>query len=100
MYLSKVKIRRLGQFKFPVEVEILFEDGEIIHESWDGQDLWKEYRYTRPAKLEKAAVDPDKKVAADINYLNNEKTSRQQRREDKKPGGGMLDMIKYALDPH
>jgi hypothetical protein len=99
MYLSKVKIRRLGQFRFPVEVEIVFEDGEIIRETWDGEELWKEYRYTRSAKLNKATVDPDNKTAADINYLNNEKTLRQQRREDKKPGGGTLDMIKYALDP-
>jgi hypothetical protein len=99
MYLSEVKIRRLGEFKLPVEVEVVFEDGEIVRESWDGQDLWKEYRYTRSARLRKATVDPGNKAAADINYLNNEKTLRQQRREDKKPGGGMLDMLKFALDP-
>ena len=98
-YLSRVKVRRLGDFKFPVEVEMVFEDGGVVRESWDGDALWKEYRYTGSSKLIKATVDPDEKAAADLNYKNNTKTVKQQRREDKKPGGGMLDMLKYALDP-
>jgi len=74
VYYSRVKVRRIGTFVFPVEVEITFDDGEIIRESWDGQETWTEYRYTKPAKLVSATVDPDHKITLDVNYTNNSRT--------------------------
>jgi len=74
VYLSVIKVRRVGTFVFPVEVEMIFDDGEIVRESWDGRDTWKEFRYTKPAKLVSATVDPDRKVALDVNYINNGRT--------------------------
>lgn len=78
IYYSGVNIRRLGEFKFPVEVEIVFDDGDVIHERWDGQELWKKLRYTRPAKLVSATVDPDFKIPLHVNYTNNSKTVKKQ----------------------
>jgi hypothetical protein len=74
IYYSRVKVRRIGTFVFPVEVEIVFDDGEIIRESWDGRDTWTEYRYTKPAKLVSATVDPDRKIILDVNYTNNSRS--------------------------
>jgi hypothetical protein len=73
LYESGVNVRRLGDFKFPVEVLVTFENGENIRENWDGQDTWKKYRYTKPTKLVAASVDPDRKIPLDINYTNNSK---------------------------
>lgn len=78
MYYSGINIRRLGEFKFPVDIEIIFADGEIIREQWDGRELWKKLRYTRPAKLISATVDPDFKIPLDVNYTNNSKTVKKQ----------------------
>lgn len=71
LYESVVSVRRLGDFTFPVEVEAVFENGEIIRETWDGEELWKKFRYIRPARLVSAAVDPDNKLVLDINFTNN-----------------------------
>ncbi len=71
LYYSGVDVRRLGDFKFPVEIEIVFDNGEKIREHWDGQSLWKKFRYTKPAKLVSATVDPDQKIPIDVNFTNN-----------------------------
>jgi hypothetical protein len=98
MFLSVVKIRRLGDFHFPVEVEMTFADGSTVREQWDGVEPWIEYRYLRPMKLIKAQVDPDRKVALDLNYKNNEMSAARNPRE--KGGLYSLDTLKYLLDPH
>ena len=72
-YYSGVNLRRLGEFKFPVELRVEFEDGEVIRETWDGKDLWKKFRYLKPARLVSASVDPDNKVVMDANFTNNSK---------------------------
>ncbi len=99
LYQSKVKVRRLGGFRFPMEIEMTFEDGETVRESWDGKAPWREFEYVREEKLVKAEVDPDEKVALDVNFKNNQKTLKEQKLEDMKKGG-TLSMIKFMLDPH
>jgi len=78
MYYSEVRIRRLGEFTFPVEVEVIFEDGVTLRESWDGLDTWKKFRYVRKEKLVSATVDPDGKIPLDINMTNNSRTVEKQ----------------------
>jgi hypothetical protein len=73
-YLNHVWVRRLRGFTFPVTVEIVFDDGETIRETWDGQEIFKKYRYTRQAKVVSATVDPDRLVPLDVNYTNNSRT--------------------------
>lgn len=97
MYLSVVKVRRLGEFRFPVEIEMVFDDGEKLREKWDGQDIWKEFRYVKPKKLVSATVDPDKKIPLDLNWQNNTRTAEQPPLEKKK--GGYLELLKFALNP-
>lgn len=89
-YCSRVDVRRLGTFVFPVDVEIAFDDGEKIRESWDGKDTWTEFRYIKPAKLVSATVDPDRKVTLDVNYTNNGRTLDSQ-------GSGVAKMCVRAL---
>jgi len=79
LYVSTVNIRRLGQFSFPVELEVVFDNGDTLKENWDGKDLWKKYRYTKPARLVSATVDPDKKVLLDVNFTNNSKSVKQHK---------------------
>jgi hypothetical protein len=73
LYYSGVNIRRLGEFKFPVEVEVFFEDGEVIRETWNGQEIWEKFRYLKPVPLVSAVVDPENKLVMDINFTNNSK---------------------------
>ncbi len=73
-FFCGVNIRRLGDFVFPVEVEFVFEDGEVRRDTWDGRELWKKFRFTSESKLVSARVDPDFKVPLDIDLTNNSKT--------------------------
>ncbi|MCI0695882.1 M1 family metallopeptidase [candidate division KSB1 bacterium] len=73
MYESGVNVRRLGTFKFPVEMVATFDNGEKVREKWDGQELWKKFTYLKPSKLVSATVDPDFKIPLDLNYTNNSK---------------------------
>ncbi len=34
LYMSEVRVRRLGQFKFPVEMVAAFDNGEKVRETW------------------------------------------------------------------
>lgn len=96
MFASEVWVRRLGEFQFPVEIEVSFADGETIRESWDGRELWRKYQWTRPARLVAAAVDPDGKIPLDLDWGNNRRSLREQRRAEKR-GSEMLDMVKFLL---
>ncbi len=78
LYFSGVNIRRLGEFEFPVEVELIFDDGEIVRENWDGQALWTKFRYTKPVRLVSATVDPDYKIPLDANLTNNSRVVKKQ----------------------
>lgn len=73
IYESTVVFRRIGDVVFPMDVLIEFSDGEVVTETWDGRDRTKQYTFTRPAKVIRAAIDPEGKVPLDVNRLNNSK---------------------------
>jgi len=70
-FQSIVYVRRWGEAVFPIEIKMIFDDGEEIMEYWDGKTRWIRFEYTRPAKLAQVLVDPEHKLALDINYTNN-----------------------------
>ena len=73
MYLNEVVIIRSGELFFPQEIQIVFEDGEEVRETWDGKSRWTRFEYSRPNKLKKVQIDPENKVLLDINWMNNSK---------------------------
>jgi hypothetical protein len=70
-YLSDVVIHRKGDFVMPVEVAVVFDNGDKVREQWDGKDRWTRFSYTKKAKLVSVEVDPDHKIYIDRNDLNN-----------------------------
>lgn len=68
---STVVFRRVGEAVFRMETLVEFSDGEIRRDIWDGRDRVKIYRFTRPAKVIRAAIDPDHLVPLDVDRLNN-----------------------------
>ena len=74
LYRSHVLVRRLGDFIFPVEVEIKFDNGETLREKWDGKDRWTRFSYEKKARVISAAVDPGRKIPLDRNLFNNSRT--------------------------
>jgi hypothetical protein len=78
VYRSFVWLQRKGEFVMPVEVEIVFRDGndhlEKVREHWDGVSRWTKFVYEKKAKVVSAEIDPDHKVQIDGNEFNNSKT--------------------------
>ena len=71
LYESEVVIRRLGEVQLPVEVQIVFKNGETLLQNWDGLYRWKKYTFTKTSPIVKAVVDPEYKLVLDINRTNN-----------------------------
>ncbi|MGB0036054.1 MAG: M1 family metallopeptidase [Candidatus Acidiferrales bacterium] len=71
MFRTFVTVHRKGDFIFPEDIEIKFDDGQSVLEHWDGRDRWVRYTYDRPAQLVSAEIDPQHKVGLDRNYYNN-----------------------------
>jgi hypothetical protein len=67
---SEVVVQRLGGVRLPVELRVEFADGREVRESWDGQYRWTRYRY-HGAKVRAAEIDPDGKIALDVDPGNN-----------------------------
>jgi hypothetical protein len=68
---SDVTVIRKGGVRLPVEVRIDFADGRTVTESWEGRDRWTRFHYTG-ARVVRALVDPDVKIAIDVDRANNE----------------------------
>ena len=98
IYLTEVNVRRLGEFKFPVEIEMVFENGETIREQWDGQKIWTKYSYTKPTKLVSATVDPGNKIPIDVNITNNGRTVEKQRLGINKLSARWMFWMQFLLD--
>ncbi|HVQ31120.1 MAG TPA: hypothetical protein VMV21_16120, partial [Vicinamibacteria bacterium] len=67
---AEVTIERRGEVRMPVEVRVMFADGAKQDESWDGQYRWTRFRYPG-RKVVGAFVDPDRKIALDVDPTNN-----------------------------
>jgi hypothetical protein len=76
MFLSTVNLRRKGDFVFPVTADILFDDGNKVHEHWDGVDRWTRFTYTRSSKVVSVEIDPDHVIPLDRNLFNNSRTTQ------------------------
>jgi len=98
LYYSGVNIRRLGSFKFPVDIEVVFANGDTIYEHWDGQALWKKYRYIKPTKLVSATVDPDQKILLDVNFTNNSRTVKAHNKGINKLAARFMFWMQFLLD--
>jgi hypothetical protein len=74
VYQSYVSLQRKGDFVIPVEVEVIFDNGENIREHWDGKNRWTRFSYQKKAKVVSAEIDPDHTVQIDRNNFNNSYT--------------------------
>jgi hypothetical protein len=84
IYDSSVLIHRKGDFLFPVEVDVKFDNGEKVREQWDGQDRWVRFHYAKKAKVDSVEVDPDHAIHLDRGNFNNSRTAEPRSRAARK----------------
>ncbi|MCB1052281.1 MAG: M1 family metallopeptidase [Acidobacteria bacterium] len=71
VYRSTVQILRKGSFVLPLEIEVTFENGEVVQEQWDGQHGWLKLVYEKPEKIKQVVLDPQGKLLIDLDPVNN-----------------------------
>jgi hypothetical protein len=80
LYTSVVRIHRRGEAVLPVDILMVFANGDSVRESWDGEDRWVKYILDTPSPLKFAVVDPERKLVLDSNYGNNSRTVKPDKR--------------------
>ncbi len=71
LFKSKVTLFRMGGIMVSQDVDITFDNGETIRETWDGKARSHDFTYVRPEKVIAAVIDPEGKITMDKNLLNN-----------------------------
>jgi len=74
IFHSVVRLQRLGEIMLPVELLVHFESGDEISEQWDGKATYKDFEYWGSDEILWATIDPDFKIAMDVNLINNSYT--------------------------
>ncbi len=71
VWMSRAVIARLGDLKFPVDIELRFEDGSRTRRRWNGEGTTHTVVHEGPSRMIGVLVDPDQLVTLDSNLLNN-----------------------------
>ncbi len=77
-YETQVILHRKGDFVFPVDAVVKFDNGETVYQHWDGKDRWMRYVYRKKAQVESVQIDPNYQVTMDNDYLNNSSVEESQ----------------------
>jgi hypothetical protein len=77
-YETQVILHRKGDFVFPVEAVVKFDNGESTIERWDGKERWMRYVYHKKARVESVQIDPTYQATMDNDYLNNSHVTELQ----------------------
>ncbi|MCQ2251028.1 MAG: M1 family metallopeptidase [Bacteroidales bacterium] len=68
---SSIFVQRMGTMVMPVEVLVLYETATTETLRWDGRGRCKEFVVQGTSPVVSAQIDPERKIACDIDYLNN-----------------------------
>ncbi len=77
-YETQVILHRKGDFVFPVEAVVTFDNGDSTIERWDGKDRWVRYVYRKKAQVESVQIDPTYQAPMDRDYVNNSRVTESQ----------------------
>jgi hypothetical protein len=73
-FLSKVEVQRKGDWVFPVEILVTFEDGSTRMLNWSGVEGAKSFEFSNGLKIISAEIDPQRKIGLDVDLNNNSLT--------------------------
>jgi hypothetical protein len=70
-YASRVVVYRHGTLEFPVDIELICEDGTHERRHWDGHGFTHNVDYTGPSRVVAVDIDPEQRVLLDDDLTNN-----------------------------
>ena len=90
---GQVLVRRRGALRFPVDVDLLGEDGTTQRVRWDAVESARWLPYQGASALAGAVIDPDHRVLLDDDLGNNAQSSHASRLS-----GALLDRLTFAAE--
>lgn len=72
--VSQVEVQRIGDWVFPVDLLITFEDGSTKTIRWSGVEGMKVFEFSNSPKIISAQIDPEYKIGLDLDINNNSLT--------------------------
>ncbi len=78
-YVGRVVIYRHGALQFPVDIELVCEDGSRQYRHWDGRGFTHDVDYAGPSELVGVSVDPEQRILLDDDLTNNWLTTKTVR---------------------
>jgi hypothetical protein len=93
-YEGGARIRRRGTLSFPVDVELVLEDGSTRRVSWNGEGEETQIPWSGPVALRAVRVDPEDRVLIDANPQNNAAKTE----ETHGPAPRVLERLTYAAE--
>jgi len=73
-YTSSVYVQRMGDMIMPIDVVVTLENGQTLTFNWNGNGRCKEFVINANSKVISACIDPNQKIACDVNISNNSMT--------------------------
>jgi hypothetical protein len=70
---TSVTVRRDGDLQMPVVVSFRLRGKPEQRRTWDGVDRWTRFTFEAGERVECVDVDPERRIALDVSWLNNGK---------------------------
>ena len=93
-----VVLRRIGEFRVPVEVEVEFTDGAVERTLWDGQARY--HIFTWPGRrVRSARIDPENRLLLEVRRLDDHRAAPEVAPPDglSRPVGNLGEAAALAL---
>ena len=74
-WTGDVLLRRRGALRFPVDVELHEENGDVQRLRWEAREPAERLTYTGKSRLIAVVIDPEHRILLDENLANNAKRS-------------------------
>ncbi len=71
-WTCRALVRQRGPWRFPVEVELRYDDGGTELVDWDGREPWLLLERRGPRRIAGVVVDPRRRYPLDVDLLNNQ----------------------------
>lgn len=88
---GSVLVRRRGDLRFPVDVDLIAADGTVDRVRWDAAEPWARLPWHGKSRLVGAVIDPDHRVLLDEDFSNNARN-----RKAKNLSFTLVDRISFA----
>jgi hypothetical protein len=97
LYKAVVELERAGEVTVPVEVLIHFKNGKELKENWDGKSRFIDFKYSGKGEVQWVKIDPEYKIAMDVNQINNSMTLDPDRLPVRRLSGKLTTLLQFLF---